>query len=46
VEFFFVEKDIPNCDVYIEPQEIATVKFSNMDIEKAFQIDIILQNIL
>lgn len=38
VGVFFVEKDIPNCDLYIEPQEIATVKFSNMDIEKAFQI--------
>lgn len=38
VGVYFVEKDIPNCDVYIEPQEIATIKFSNMDIEKAFQI--------
>ena len=32
VGVFFVEKDIPNCDLYIEPQEIATVKFSNTDI--------------
>ncbi|WP_375560382.1 patatin-like phospholipase family protein [Bernardetia sp. OM2101] len=38
VGVFFVEKDIPNCDLYIEPQEIATVKFSSMDIDKAFQI--------
>jgi NTE family protein len=38
VGVFFVEKDIPNCDVCIEPQETASIKFSNMNIDKAFQI--------
>jgi NTE family protein len=38
VGVFFVEKDIPKCDLYIEPQEISTIKFSNMNINKAFQI--------
>ncbi len=38
VAVFMIQESIPNCDLYIEPQEIATVKFSNMDIEKAFQI--------
>lgn len=38
VGVFFVEKDIQNCDMYIEPPKIATVKFSNTDIDKAFQI--------
>lgn len=38
VGVFFVQKEVQNCDVYIEPKEIAAVKFSNVDIEKAFQI--------
>ncbi|WP_338764603.1 patatin-like phospholipase family protein [Bernardetia sp. ABR2-2B] len=38
VGVFFVQGDSKNCDVYIEPQEIATVKFSNMDIDKAYLI--------
>lgn len=38
VGVFMVREDIPKCDLYLESQEIATVKFSNMDIDKAFQI--------
>ncbi|AFM06093.1 putative esterase of the alpha-beta hydrolase superfamily [Bernardetia litoralis DSM 6794] len=38
VGVFLIKKDIPNCDIYIEPKEIATIKFSNIDINKAFQI--------
>lgn len=38
VGVFFVQEDSKNCDLYIEPKEIATVKFSNMDIDKAFRI--------
>ncbi|WP_291720959.1 patatin-like phospholipase family protein [Bernardetia sp.] len=35
---YFVRKDEPTCDVYLEPNEIAKVKFSNTNIELAFQI--------
>lgn len=38
VGVFFVRKDTLNCDVYIEPNEISDVKFSNTNIELAFQI--------
>ncbi len=38
VGVFMVREDIPKCDLYIEPKEISTVKFSNVNINKAFQI--------
>lgn len=38
VGVFMVREDIPNCDLYIEPKEISTIKFSNINIDKAFQI--------
>ncbi len=38
VGVFMVKKDISKCDIYLEPQDIANIKFSNMNIDKASQI--------
>ena len=38
VGVFMAREEIPNFDLYIEPKEISTVKFSNVDINKAYQI--------
>ena len=38
VGVYFVRKDEPKCDIYLEPNGISEVKFSNTNIELAFQI--------
>ncbi len=38
VGVYFVQEDSKKCDLYIEPKEISTLKFSNINIDKAFKI--------